>query len=197
MPPIPLPRDRPPRIYLAGPEVFLPIAREIGEAKARACAERGFEGIFPLDAALDLVGLTKVEQATRIYLADVDIMHKCDVMIGNLTPFRGVSMDSGTAFEAGFMRALGRPVLGYTNTTHDYRARADAYRAHAAQWPDGDRPEIMVEDFDLTENLMIEIAIRDSGFEVVRRNVAHGTELTDLGAFVACVDLIAAHLPRS
>ena len=41
----------PRRIYLAGPEVFLPDARVIGEAKARLCAAAGFEGIFPLDAA--------------------------------------------------------------------------------------------------------------------------------------------------
>ena len=44
-------------------------------------------------------------------------MRSCDLLIANLTPFRGVSMDSGTAFEVGFMRALGRPVLGYTTAT--------------------------------------------------------------------------------
>ena len=39
-------------------------------------------------------------------------MRSCQLCIANLTPFRGVSMDSGTAYEVGFMRALGRPVLG-------------------------------------------------------------------------------------
>ena len=185
---------RPVRIYLAGPEVFLPNAREIGEAKARLCAAAGFEGIFPLDAALDLTALDKGEQARRIYRADVEIMRGCDLMIGNLTPFRGVSMDSGTAFEAGFMRALGRPVLGYTNTVLEYRARAELYRASPRPWPDADRPDIAVEDFDLTENLMIEIAIQESGYHVVRRAVPPGQDMTDLGGFSACLALIAAGL---
>ena len=191
-----VPSRRPHRIYLAGPEVFLPEARALGEAKARLCAAAGFDGVFPLDGALDLARLGKGEQARRIYRADVDIMRRCDLMIGNLTPFRGVSMDSGTAFEAGFMRALGRPVLGYTNTALDYRARAEAYRAGSARaphaWPDADRPDIAVEDFDLTENLMIEMAVRESGFEVVRRQVAPGTEMTDLDGFAACLHALAA-----
>src|SRR6476620_7652217 len=53
------------RIYLAGPEVFLPNAREVGEGKRRIAAEAGFEGVFPLDNALDLAGLSKTEQARR------------------------------------------------------------------------------------------------------------------------------------
>ena len=52
-------------------------------------------------------------------------MRTCDLLIANLTPFRGVSTDAGTAFEVGFMRALGRPVLGYTNTIADYRERTE------------------------------------------------------------------------
>ena len=184
------------RIYLAGPEVFLPKAREVGEAKAAMCAAAGFDGVFPLDAALNLDGLAKAEQAQRIYRADVDLMRGCDLMIGNLTPFRGVSMDSGTAFEAGFMRALGRPVLGYSHTTLDYRARADAYRATIQNprpvWPDADRPDIAVEDFGLAENLMIAAAIRESGFAVICRQVPPGHELTDLTGFAACLALLTA-----
>jgi nucleoside 2-deoxyribosyltransferase len=187
----------PRRIYLAGPEVFHPQAKEIGEAKARLCAAAGFEGIFPLDTSLDLTGLSKREQATRIYRADIEIMHRCDVMIGNLTPFRGVSMDSGTAFEAGYMRALGRPVLGYSNTIQDYRKRADGYRAASRTWPDADGPSLTVEDFELTENLMIEIAIRESGFEVVRKGVAFAAEMTDLGGFEACLEQLRAAFATS
>ena len=50
-------------------------------------------------------------------------MHSCDALVANLTPFRGVSADAGTAFEVGFMRALGRPVLGYTYTGLAYVER--------------------------------------------------------------------------
>ena len=59
-------QQRRPRIYLAGPEVFLPEARAIGVEKCRLAAEAGFEGAFPLDAQLDLARLPPAEQARRI-----------------------------------------------------------------------------------------------------------------------------------
>jgi nucleoside 2-deoxyribosyltransferase len=176
-----------PRIYLAGPEVFLPNAREVGSEKRRVAAEAGFEGVFPLDNALDLAGLAKVEQARRISLANEGLMRSCDALIANLTPFRGVSMDAGTAFEVGFMRALGRPVAGYTNAVDHHLDRARAFRAGAALPFDADRPEVEIEDFDLAENLMIEIAIRESDCSVVRNRVGRGEEMTDLAGFRQCL----------
>ena len=84
-----------PRIYLAGPEVFLPDALAVGAEKARICATHGLEGVFPLDASLDLAGLTKLEQARKISLTNEGLMRSCDAIVANLTPFRGVSMDAG------------------------------------------------------------------------------------------------------
>lgn len=177
-----------PRIYLAGPEVFLPNALEVGRAKVELAAQAGLEGVFPLDAALDLAGLPKLEQARRISLANEALMHSCDGLIANLTPFRGASMDAGTAFEVGFMRALGRPVLGYTNVAHDYRPRAEAVRARGpAPGGDCDAPDVEVEDFGLAENLMIEIAIIESGGMVVRY-AATDNRMDDLTGFAACLD---------
>jgi nucleoside 2-deoxyribosyltransferase len=176
-----------PRVYLAGPEVFLPNAREVGTEKCRIAAEAGFKGVFPLDIALDLSGLTKVEQARRISLANESLMRSCDALIANLTPFRGVSMDAGTAFEVGFMRALGRPVAGYTNAVDHHLDRARAFRAGASLHFDADRPDVEIEDFDLAENLMIEIAIRESGCSVVRNRVGGGHEMTDLTGFRQCL----------
>ena len=126
------PASQRPRIYLAGPEVFLPDALAVGAKKIALCAAHGFEGVFPLDAGLDLTGLAKVEQARRIFAANESLIAGCDMLIANLTPFRGVSMDAGTAFEVGFMRALGRPVLGYTNVAAGYRQRAEAVPARLA-----------------------------------------------------------------
>jgi nucleoside 2-deoxyribosyltransferase len=185
-----------PRIYLAGPEVFLPDARAIGAEKCRLATEAGLEGAFPLDAQLDLGGLPPAEQARRISIANEGLMRSCDGLIANLTPFRGVSMDSGTAFEVGFMQALGRPLAGYTNVTTDYSKRAQAFRARGPAPMDGDRADLEIEDFGLAENLMIEVAIVSSGCRVVRREVAPGTELTDLAAFAQCLVDIAAVLAR-
>lgn len=181
------------RVYLAGPEVFLPEARAVGEAKARLCAEAGLAGVFPLDQALDLAGKSPAEQASMIFRADEDLMRSCALCIANLTPFRGVSMDSGTAYEIGFMRALGRPVLGYTNVAADYAARAHAWRAarDTAQKqdlvPDADRPDVTVESFGLAENLMIACAVEAAGSRVAIHSAPPGEEMTDLTAFRACV----------
>lgn len=176
-----------PRIYLAGPEVFLPDALAVGCAKQDLCGRHGFEGVFPLDASLDLTGLPKREQARRISEANEAAMRSCAALIANLTPFRGASMDSGTAFEVGFMRALGRPVLGYTNVVADYRRRAETFRKAGNAMPDADAPDVGIEDFDLAENLMIEVAIQTSGGEVIRRGVPPGREMRDLAGFEACL----------
>lgn len=180
-----------PRVYLAGPEVFLPQALEIGAEKCRLAAEAGLEGAFPLDAQLDLAGLPVPERARRISFANEGLMRSCGALIANLTPFRGVSMDSGTAFEVGFMQALRRPVSGYTNVVPDYRERALAYQARGPLPLDGDRPDLEVEDYGLAENLMIEVAITACGCRVVRRQVPRGTELTDLAAFKECLADVA------
>ena len=185
-----------PRIYLAGPEVFLPNAREVGAEKCRIAAESGFQGVFPLDNALDLSGLGKAEQARCISLANEDLMRSCDALIANLTPFRGASMDAGTAFEVGFMRALGRPVAGYTNTPHHYLERAKLVRSTPTLPFDADHPHVEIEDFDLAENLMIEIAITESGGTVRRNSVPRGTEMTDLAGFRQCLTDLAAVLKR-
>lgn len=176
------------RIYLAGPDVFLPDPIAHGRRKAGLCAEAGFDGSFPLDSALELTGLSKHEQARRISLANEALMRSCDLVIANLTPFRGASMDCGTAFEVGFMRALGRPVLGYSNTATDYRQRADAHRARGISPGDADQPHYEIEDFELAENLMIEIAIEESGSRVIRHTARAGEEMTDLTAFRLCLE---------
>jgi nucleoside 2-deoxyribosyltransferase len=184
------------RIYLAGPEVFLPDALEVGAKKIALCAKHGFEGVFPLDASLDLSGLAKVEQARRISAANEALMRGCDLLIANLTPFRGVSMDSGTAFEVGFMRALGRPVLGYTHAMPDYRQRAEHYRRSPPGLTDVDGPDIEIEDFDGAENLMIEAAILASGGSIVRNAVPPGQEMRDLAGFEACLAQAAATMAK-
>ena len=42
------------KIYLAGPDVFLPDALEVGKRKLEVCARHGLSGLFPLDNTVDL-----------------------------------------------------------------------------------------------------------------------------------------------
>ena len=182
------------RVYLAGPEVFLPDAKSIGLEKQRLCAQHGFEGLFPLDASLDLTGLSKSEGARRIALANEALMRSADAVIANLTPFRGASMDAGTAYEVGFMRALGKPTLGYTNAGGDYASRARAYRLLPELAFDCDRADAEVEDFGLAENLMIAVAVHETGMDVVVKEIAGAGRMADLTGFRDCLVMLRQHL---
>jgi nucleoside 2-deoxyribosyltransferase len=182
-----------PRIYLAGPEVFLPDAREIGRRKAETCAAHGLNGVFPLDNQLDLEGLAPAEQARRISLANEAAMRSSDAVICNLTPFRGVSMDAGTAFEVGFMRALERPVFAYTTTAADYATRARTWREAGAIAFDYDSSGLEIEDFGLCENLMIPVAIAESGGVIIKTDEAGDQVRYAFNGFEAAVAAVARH----
>jgi len=182
------------RIYLAGPEVFLPQARAVGREKCRLAAAAGLEGVFPHDPELNAAGLDQRKQAGRIFAANTQLMRSCDALVANLTPFRGVSADAGTVFEVGFMCALGRPAWAYTNAAASYRARATAFRAGRPLLADSDRPECAVEDHDLCDNLMIEMAVLASGGTLIRRQNAAVPDMADLTAFKQCLELVTRAL---
>jgi nucleoside 2-deoxyribosyltransferase len=182
------PRRR--RIYLAGPEVFLPRAASVGAEKCRLATAAGFEGVFPYDTHLRHTPLAKGEQARRIFAVNTELMRSCDALIANLTPFRGVSADAGTVFELGFMCALGRPVSAYTNVAARYHARATAFRAGRSLVEDCDRPDCEVEDHDLCDNLMLEMAVVASGSTLIQQQSAAVPDMADLTAFGHCLDVI-------
>ena len=54
------------RVYLAGPDVFLPNAAAIGAAKVALARRYGFEGLFPLDNALDPATIAPGDHASTI-----------------------------------------------------------------------------------------------------------------------------------
>ncbi len=103
------------RVYLSGPDVFFPNAMEIGQAKKEICARFGWEGVYPLDA--DFSSLLEMKAPADMGYASfrlmVELMDSCDLVIANMTPFRGPSMDVGTAVEIGYMHGRGKPVFGY------------------------------------------------------------------------------------
>ena len=104
-----------PKLYLAGPEVFLPEAIEIGRIKKDLCARYGIEGLYPFDNEVSPRSGEAVDRL--IYRANIAMIRDADGGIFNLTPFRGPSADVGTVFELGFLSALGKAAFGYTNRT--------------------------------------------------------------------------------
>lgn len=116
-------RNRP-RIYLAGPDVFLPDSAQVFARLQDACERRGLLGLTPSDGDLDHAFRgSDEERAGRIYEANIQLIRSADGVIANLAPFRGHEPDSGTVFETGFAVALGKPVVAYGVPGHSYADR--------------------------------------------------------------------------
>jgi nucleoside 2-deoxyribosyltransferase len=135
------------RVYLAGPDVFYPDAAYRSEKLKEACRHYGFEGVFPLDSELELTTpIAREKNGYLIYEANIKLIRSCRAILANVSPFRGPSLDAGTAFEIGFGKALGLEVVGYTSNLTPYKDRAK---------PDG----LLVEDFGMIDNLMIHASL--------------------------------------
>ncbi len=183
------------RVYLAGPEVFLPDALDVAAAKKRICAAHGLEGVFPLDSPPQAPPADR-PYWMRIYLGNEAYIRSCGGLIANLTPFRGPSADAGTVFELDFMRALGRPVMCYSNAAAEFLTRTRAFLGPQARpradggWEDDEA--MGLEDFGLADNLMIDGGIEAAGGAFERIEVARERRWHDLTAFERCCVRLAA-----
>jgi nucleoside 2-deoxyribosyltransferase len=187
------------RAYLAGPDIFLPDAGQWAERKKSICAHHGLVGISPLDHPADEPpDWTALPAWRRIAARNEAHIRSCALMVANLTPFRGASADVGTVYEVGFMRALGRPVFGYATTATPFTQRTlDFATAHggATTSADGlrrDADGMVIEQFGLFDNLMIEAGILGSGGVLVVEEIPAAQRWTDLSVFERCVSAAAA-----
>ena len=169
-------------VYLAGPEVFLPGAAEAGQAKKEAIEQLNASGLwdfrlvglYPLDNDIPDFAPNR-DTGIRIYQANLAMMHKADVVAANMVRFRGPGMDGGTAFEMGYMRGLGKPVFGYYDAAPFYGKEEAAglypdkvalhHGLHPDQ-PDVDIDGLTVENFAMTDNLMMVGALADTNTDV-------------------------------
>ena len=189
------------RIYLAGPEVFLVNAREIGARKRAICERHGLVGVFPGDEEDPCdPSLPPAEQGLAISRAMECVMRGCDAMIVNLTPFRGPSADVGSAYEMGFMRALGRPIFAYSNDSRPFLDRVAAFCGGAMRRrPSGEHEDpdgMAIEPFALHDNLMLAGGIIASGGCIIAESSPHAARYTSLAAFERCAMSAAAALLR-
>jgi nucleoside 2-deoxyribosyltransferase len=188
------------RVYLAGPEVFLSNAREIGSLKRAICERHGLVSIFPADEedAFD-PALSLRERALAISRAMERVMQGCDAMIVNLTPFRGPNSDVGSAYEMGFMRALGRPIFAYSNDSRLFLERVRAFCGAVRLRPTGEHEDLdgmAIEPFELHDNLMLMGGIADSGGCLITETTPPTERYTSLAAFERCVAHAATDLLR-
>ncbi|MGB9028032.1 MAG: nucleoside 2-deoxyribosyltransferase [Rhodomicrobium sp.] len=159
-----------PFVYLAGPDVFYPDAILRGARMKAALAARGMTGLFPLDGELHPGDYPSgTELALAIAEACEAQIRKADLGIFNIEPWRGPEADDGTAYELGFMAALGKPVVLYTSDPRPFAERiaADIYQGEVyrdGHLTRGKRDGMTIEAFDgFADNLMlINAAVRSA-----------------------------------
>ncbi|WP_315706959.1 MULTISPECIES: nucleoside 2-deoxyribosyltransferase [unclassified Bradyrhizobium] len=180
------------KIYLAGPDVFLPDAVEVGRQKVGICARHGLFGLYPLDNTVDLASATI---SLDIFHGNAAMMHQADAIIANLTPFRGPGADAGTVYELGYMAGRGKLCLGYSNDPSVYAERAQRFTTVMTQGSLlTDIEGLAVEDFGLSDNLMMIHALDLHGFPLVTPREPPEDVWHDLAAFEICVKLAAERL---
>ena len=133
------------KVYLAGPDVFLPNAKELGRVLQNKLSDIDLEGLFPLDNEITFHG-TAFHIGKKIAESNRNMILQCDIVLANLEPFRGPSADVGTVWECAFAKGLGKTVIGYNVPTTKYQERVIGHIPH-----DG----MTVEQFNVFDNIML------------------------------------------
>jgi nucleoside 2-deoxyribosyltransferase len=182
-------------IYLAGPDVFLPDAVESGRRKVAICARHGVTGHYPLDNS---IARGAADASLQIFKANEAMMDRCEIIIANLTPFRGAGADPGTVYELGYMAGRGKFCLGYCNEPALYLDRVrrlTRVRPHEDRHVDTDG--LTVEDFGHHDNLMMIHALELHGAPLVVQQEKPADIWHDLTAFEVCVGMAARRASAS
>ncbi|TGL85248.1 nucleoside 2-deoxyribosyltransferase [Leptospira congkakensis] len=159
-------------IYLAGPEVFLPNAVEVLTKAKALCSTYGFQAFSPFDG--EVTDQKLLAKANQIFLENVSLIDRSDIVIANCSPFRGACVDDGTSFEVGYAYAKGKRIFGYLE---DKRSLPEIVKSKISTKPHDsgymiDEDGYLVnEDFGNSINLMLEFAILHSGGSLVLGNL--------------------------
>ena len=171
------------RVYIAGPDLFRTDGKEIGYKKKAIQAEYGLTAYYGFDnpieddylAELDSQKEAGKEPTPEQMKARTDRVamiiakghenemktNACCAII-NCSPYRGPSMDVGTVYELGFLRALGKPCFGFTNVAANFNIRSRAHMNITDEKIDIDENGNRFEEFHTMDNLMIDFGINDS-----------------------------------
>ena len=180
------------KVYLAGPDVFLPDAVDIGRRKVALCAQHGLIGLYPLENAIDRAAS---DASLQIFRGNEAMMIEADAIIANLTPFRGPGADAGTVYELGYMAGRGKLCLGYSNDPSSYADRVGEFtRVISRNGRLVDASGLTVENFGLTDNLMMIHALDLHGCALVTPRQAPADIWHDLTAFESCVRMAAERM---
>lgn len=166
-------------VYLAGPDVFYPAAKEKLNNKRLVLEQQGVIGHTPLDNEIDFSNPSKSAIADEIAYSNENIMKNSNVILANMENWHGSpSADIGTSFEMGFMSARFEEhpkdimIIGYypNGIPDDFSKRVIDKVGIGTTNKSGeliiDSMGYMIEDFDLKDNLMLIHAINKSGGKI-------------------------------
>jgi nucleoside 2-deoxyribosyltransferase/GNAT superfamily N-acetyltransferase len=150
-------RDAPPRIYLAGPDVFRRDSAQVFAHLMACCTRLGLVGVAPVDDEAPSPARDGDALAQHIYEGNIARIRAADGVLANLADFRGLEPDPGTVFELGYAVALGKPVAAYGVARGSYAERVAAVRPCApdAQGTLREADGTMVEGLGQRLNLML------------------------------------------
>ena len=165
------------KVYLAGPQVFLPNAAEVFAQATDTCLEHDLVPLVPLNTAFTT--------PQEIFEFNKTLIRQADYVLADVTPFRGSEPDSGTAWEIGFAHALGKSVFMYSLNAKWMRAKAlEHFQLNPYDkriyFPDG----MCAETFGSPTNLMLShsaLFILGSFEQAVQEMTAHLKQQIELG----------------
>lgn len=154
-----------PKVYIAGPEVFLPNAKEHAAMQRELCHTYNCIPLHPADNSLHLEN-SNYETATQIYLGNIKQIKDCDIVIANCNPFRSPCViDDGTAYELGFGNALGKISYGYITKLEPLAEKTK--RHFSTIDPEG---YLVFDDFTTSINLMMQCGMTETRGRLIEGN---------------------------
>jgi len=161
------------KIYLAGPEVFLPNAIEVLNSMKKICEKYNFVGMSPMDADLSIAKgkeLLPMEIADLIFINNTRFIEECEYVVANCSSFRGPLVDDGTSWEIGYAFGLRKVIFGYLPeklTLVDNVINRIETKIHSSGHPIDSDGYLVNENFGNSINLMLEFSILSSGGSLV------------------------------
>ena len=156
---------KPLKAYMAGPWVFRPTADvEDFQKRVRDFCDGPLQGaiipIFPMDPitnpsrngmplTMDVTDPMKIAAHCRRHIA------QCDVIVADVTPFRGVQPDPGTILEIGIAHGVGKGVWLYSEEPIPQLRNRLIAEGRASAGQDRDHQGFLIEDFGLPVDTML------------------------------------------
>jgi nucleoside 2-deoxyribosyltransferase len=159
------------KIYLAGPEVFLPDSIKVLEHHKSICKEFGFLGLSPFDG--EVTTEKGLDRAEKIFLENCKLILQADIILANCNTFRGALVDDGTSFEIGYAHVLQKKIYGFIDSKKilpEIVASKIPTTPHESGYRIDSEGYLLNEDFGNSINLMLEFAIKQSGGSLVEGN---------------------------